>query len=237
MGQHELPLLSVLRAEIRVADILRQDDADPFFAQFLQAGAARVQIPVGPGVTAVAYFLQTGNKPWEGDETDFPIEGSLYIAMVDEITNEELGAFTKGDGTIAVHQRAPSLPARTPHSITSCTWIVRSSSPAALPGHSGRVGHAAHARPAVPGRIPPISSYRSAGVSWATRGRSACRPASLTSRMGTHSPSSRTFEGPVVAISRILSSAPWRVFVQGIFNEAKPLDAREWKITAGSART
>ena len=83
---------------------LRQDDTDPLFAQFLQAGAARVQIPVQLAYKeAVMYFLQ-GHKPWEEDVTAFTIEGSLYASMVDEVTNEERGAFTKGDGTIAVQQ-------------------------------------------------------------------------------------------------------------------------------------
>jgi hypothetical protein len=84
---------------------LRQDDADPLFGQFLQAGAARVQVPVRPGFEqAVLYLLETGNKPWEEDDTEFHIDGSLYIAMVDEISDEQRGAFTKGQGTIAVHQ-------------------------------------------------------------------------------------------------------------------------------------
>jgi len=84
---------------------LRQDDTDPLFAQFLQAGAARVQVPVRPGFEeALLYFLQTRKKPWEEDDTSFHIDGSLYISMVDEITDEQLGAFTKGKGTIAVQQ-------------------------------------------------------------------------------------------------------------------------------------
>jgi hypothetical protein len=84
---------------------LRGDDTDPLFGQFLQAGAARVQVPVRPGYEeALLYFLQTANKPWEEDDTSFHIEGSLYLSMVDEITNEQLGAFTKGQGTIAVQQ-------------------------------------------------------------------------------------------------------------------------------------
>jgi hypothetical protein len=89
---------------------LRQDDGDTLFAQFLQAGAARVQIPVRPGYEqAVLYLLQTGNKPWEEDDTSFNIQGSLYNAMVDEIVNEQLGAFTKGQGTIAVQQGSTSV--------------------------------------------------------------------------------------------------------------------------------
>jgi len=86
-------------------DLLRQDDTDPLFAQFLQAGAARVQLPVHPGYEqAVMYLLQTANKPWEDDDSAFQIQGDLYQSIVDEIINEQLGAFTKGQGTIAVQQ-------------------------------------------------------------------------------------------------------------------------------------
>jgi hypothetical protein len=84
---------------------LRQDDSDPLFAEFLQAGAARIQVPVTPGYEqAVLYLLQTGNKPWEEDDSSFQIQGSLYKSMVDEIVDEQLGAFNRGQGTIAVTQ-------------------------------------------------------------------------------------------------------------------------------------
>ena len=84
---------------------LRQDDTDPLFGQFLQAGAGRVQVPVRPGFEeALLYFLQTAHKPWEEDDTAYHVDGSLYLSMVDEITDEQLGAFAKGQGTIAVQQ-------------------------------------------------------------------------------------------------------------------------------------
>jgi hypothetical protein len=84
---------------------LRQDDTDPLFGQFLQAGAARVQVPVRPGFEeALLYFLQTAHKPWEEDDTAYHVDGSLYLSMVDEITDEQLGAFAKGQGAIAVQQ-------------------------------------------------------------------------------------------------------------------------------------
>jgi hypothetical protein len=91
-------------------DYLHQDDADPLFGQFLQAGAARLQVPVTPGYEqALRYLLVTGKKPWEEDDSAFDIEGSLYKSMVDEIINEQLGAFSKGEGTIAVTQADPAV--------------------------------------------------------------------------------------------------------------------------------
>ena len=84
---------------------LRQDDTDPLFGEFLRAGAARVQVPVTPGYEqALLNLLQLGTKPWEEDDQAFDVQGSLYKSMVDEIINEQLGAFNKGQGTIAVTQ-------------------------------------------------------------------------------------------------------------------------------------
>ena len=86
-------------------DYLRQDDTDPLFGEFLRAGAARVQVPVTPGYEqALLNLLQLGTKPWEEDDQAFDVQGSLYKSMVDEIINEQLGAFNKGQGTIAVTQ-------------------------------------------------------------------------------------------------------------------------------------
>jgi hypothetical protein len=84
---------------------LAQDDTDPLFGQFLQAGAARIQVPVQPGFErAVVYLLETGNAPWKEDDNAFNIQGSLYRSMVDEIRDEQLGSFTKGPGTLSVQQ-------------------------------------------------------------------------------------------------------------------------------------
>jgi hypothetical protein len=84
---------------------LRQDDTDPLFAQFLQAGAARVQIPVTPGFEhAVCFLLHAGKKPWEEDDCDYQVQAPPYKSMLDEIIDEQRGAFAKGHGTIAVTQ-------------------------------------------------------------------------------------------------------------------------------------
>ena len=86
------------------------DDTDPLFAKFLQSGAARLQIPIRPGfVNAVLYLLVTGKKPWETDEHNYSIKDTPYQSMVDEIREEQLGAFTKGDGTIAVQEGSPTV--------------------------------------------------------------------------------------------------------------------------------
>jgi hypothetical protein len=82
---------------------LRLGDSDPLFARFLQAGAARVQVPVRPGFEeALLYFLKTGNRPWEKATNAFAIDGPLYASMVDELKEQQRGASTKGVGTIKV---------------------------------------------------------------------------------------------------------------------------------------
>ena len=64
--------------------IKQYEDTDPLFTKFLQAGAARVMLPVRPGYeSAVQYYLSTGSI-WNGGET--PVIGdSLFLSIVDEI--------------------------------------------------------------------------------------------------------------------------------------------------------
>lgn len=68
---------------------LHLTDADPDFAAFLKAGAARVQVPVRPGFErAVAHYCQFG-EIWEGHDAPL-MDDELYVPIVDEIT-ESLG--------------------------------------------------------------------------------------------------------------------------------------------------
>ena len=87
---------------------LRLDDADPLFARFLQAGAARLQVPVRPGYEGAVQQFLLGNRPWE-DESEFYVDGSLYVSIVDEIREEQQGAFTKGLGTISLQQGSDTV--------------------------------------------------------------------------------------------------------------------------------
>lgn len=73
---------------------LQFTDPDPDFAGFLQAGAARVQVPVRPGFEkAVAYFSDTG-QIWDGGDPPM-IGDSTYLPIVQEIT-ESLGKLDDG---------------------------------------------------------------------------------------------------------------------------------------------
>jgi hypothetical protein len=66
------------------------DDADPEFADFIRAGAARVQLPVRPGFEdAVDHYTKTC-EPWDGGELP-TITDELYLPFVEE-HKAQLGA-------------------------------------------------------------------------------------------------------------------------------------------------
>ncbi|ATB49472.1 hypothetical protein [Corallococcus macrosporus] len=61
------------------------ENADPEYRDFLQAGAARVVVPVRPGFElAVTHFLETG-KLWNGAGAPPQISSELYLSILDEI--------------------------------------------------------------------------------------------------------------------------------------------------------
>lgn len=69
-------------------EIYKLDDNDPVFRGFLQAGMARVVVPVKPNYeTAIIYYLETG-KVWNGGEVPLP-EDPLYVSIVDELIEQD----------------------------------------------------------------------------------------------------------------------------------------------------
>jgi hypothetical protein len=63
-------------------------DADPQFAEFLRAGAARVVVPTRPGFEeAVVHFLDTG-EIWEGAGTP-TLTSKRYVSIIDEIKERD----------------------------------------------------------------------------------------------------------------------------------------------------
>ncbi len=69
-------------------EIYRLDDNDPIFRAFLQAGMARVVVPVKENYeTSVIYYLETG-QIWNGGEV--PVPGDpLYESIVDDLILDE----------------------------------------------------------------------------------------------------------------------------------------------------
>ncbi len=94
-------------------------DNDPLFTKFLQAGAARIVVPVQPAYNdAILYYLQTGDL-WNGGDPPV-IDDPLYIALYEELKDQQddLGNATpEGDPwkvvlptTLVWLQQGPELP-------------------------------------------------------------------------------------------------------------------------------
>lgn len=66
----------------------REDEADPLFTKFLQAGSSKVLLAVKPGYeNAVLHFLAT-REPWEGGPS--PVIGDpLYIPLYEEVRSQQ----------------------------------------------------------------------------------------------------------------------------------------------------
>jgi hypothetical protein len=84
-------------------NLLRTDDVDPVFAEFLKAGAARVMVPIRRNYEeAVYHFLETDRGCiWDGGDRPH-IDQNLYISLVDEIRERQGYDFEEGEGTISV---------------------------------------------------------------------------------------------------------------------------------------
>lgn len=82
------------------ADLIDQDSGDPLFDKFLQAGAAKVQVPIRDGMGEVFnWFLitgqiwgQSGNPPMVGDEN--------YVSIIQEIKEDKQCQYTDRPGVI-----------------------------------------------------------------------------------------------------------------------------------------
>jgi hypothetical protein len=63
-------------------------DTDPLFTKFLQAGSARVTIPVHPAYDdAVMYFLENNGAIWKGGEAP-RLKDSMFISIAEELRNQ-----------------------------------------------------------------------------------------------------------------------------------------------------
>lgn len=63
-------------------------DEDPLFTQFLQAGAARIVVPVHPAYNdAVMYFLENNGAIWNGGAPP-RLNDPMYISLADELRGQ-----------------------------------------------------------------------------------------------------------------------------------------------------
>jgi hypothetical protein len=67
---------------------VNESDEDPLFTKFLQAGAARVLVPVHPGYNdAVMYFMENDGAIWGGGDPP-RVDDPLFIALADELREQ-----------------------------------------------------------------------------------------------------------------------------------------------------
>ena len=107
-------------------NILKRDESDPLFMNFLQAGAARVLVPVRPGYEkAILHYLNTGGEIWNGEDVPAPND-PLYVSIIDEIKEAD-GSFEGGE-----EEGEPWL-SKVP---TSLVYLEHQGSPSDLPDYS-----------------------------------------------------------------------------------------------------
>ena len=81
-------------------DLIDEDSGDPLFDKFLMAGAARVQVPVRPGMEEVfSWFLKTG-QIWGASGVP-PVAGDdEYVSMIQELKESKQCNFADRPGLI-----------------------------------------------------------------------------------------------------------------------------------------
>lgn len=91
------------------ADLIDEDSGDPLFDKFLMSGAARVQVPVRPGLEDVfSWFLKTGQL-W-GATGKPPVSGDDdYISMIQELKEANQGDYNDRPGLVAAVQGSDTL--------------------------------------------------------------------------------------------------------------------------------
>jgi hypothetical protein len=84
------------------ATVALLDDDDPLFAEFLRAGAARVQIPVRPGYEeAMLYYVESNGVIWRGGGPPH-VDDPLFVSLVAEIRGLQGQIGSPATGQLAV---------------------------------------------------------------------------------------------------------------------------------------
>jgi hypothetical protein len=86
------------------ADLIDTDSGDPLFDKFLMAGAARVQVPIQPGMEHDFLWFLKRNEIW-GESGQPPLPGDDdYISMIQELKEADQGDYSDRPGLIAAQQ-------------------------------------------------------------------------------------------------------------------------------------
>lgn len=81
-------------------DVLNHESTDPLFELFLQAGYARVQVPVRLNYEKMVLYFLESSKIWQ--EAEDAAVSKRYLPLVEEIRNQTGDDFTLGVGKVDV---------------------------------------------------------------------------------------------------------------------------------------
>ncbi len=88
------------------SSLLQLSDNDPLFERFLQAGSARVQLPMRPGFeSSISSFIFNGGRPWLHSDAPLPDtdKAKAFVSMIDAIKAQRGFDFNEPNpGTISV---------------------------------------------------------------------------------------------------------------------------------------
>jgi hypothetical protein len=88
-------------------------DDDPLYTRFLQAGSARVQVPVRPGFEKSIMHFLNGDGIWYGEGTLVNSEDSqldpLYLSILDELKEQLGNQNIEGTGQLNVTKDSPQI--------------------------------------------------------------------------------------------------------------------------------
>ncbi|PSL50180.1 hypothetical protein CLV51_1011524 [Chitinophaga niastensis] len=93
--------------------LIKLDDTDPLFGKFLQAGAARVQLPVRPGFENSMLNYLTLGEIWNGEapmvNTDGGNADPLQLSILDELKAQLGNSNYEGNGKINVNNGSDAI--------------------------------------------------------------------------------------------------------------------------------
>ena len=90
-------------------ELIDEDSGDPLFDKFLTAGAARVQVPVRPGVENVFLWFLATRQLWNGPGIP-PVPGDVeYVSMIQELREARQGNYEDRPGLVAATNGSTQL--------------------------------------------------------------------------------------------------------------------------------
>lgn len=92
---------SMWARQCKWVELISEDSGDPLFDKFLTAGAARVQVPVRPGMEKIFLWFEATGQLW-GASGQPPLPGDIeYVSMIQELKEARQGDYVDRPGLIA----------------------------------------------------------------------------------------------------------------------------------------